>query len=447
MKSHYKTNIKIPFINTTIPTDVLLLVVFIPLWWVLGLDQIIWIVMSFWIFLKLMMINKAKFKLIPTTKLMVIFLLVIVVSSCFIEESYRVLTFIRNYSAFISVTILVICLTNTVRSEKQIRRLLWAFGIFSFFASLLGVLAITNIFNPHFEAPSKYLIPEGLKSFGLVRAIYTKAISTIDFSRWGMFIRPTSFFIGSTAYGTSLVIVIPLTYFLMTSKKGIKKFFWFITFILLLINLIFNASRGAILSLFIATVFFIYKKMQNYKKIIITFFLMIILLFIYSSFGYESIHQSVINFRGGSAKGSKEDRMVIYKATIEQVLSRPFFGYGTQRDMPDISFYPVGSHSGYLGVLYRYGIAGFLLYILILFSIYKYTKVTKNQYLNNKFLAKCVEFSSISYYANLLHQIVEEPDLDIMSLHIIWLSFAILITSNRLLRNCSENNFVLSNKV
>lgn len=433
MKTYSGTNINLPFISTSIPTDIFLVFVLVPLWWVLGLDHFIWFILTFWIFSKLLL--KKRIVFIKTTKLMLGFLLSSLISACFIEENYRVLTFMRNFLAFASVWLLTVCLTNTIKNEKQIEILLWGLAVISFFASFLGLLAITDIFSPRFEAPTKYLIPGSLRSFGLVRAIYSKGTSAIDYFAGRMIIRPTSFFMGCTTYGMALVIFIPIVCFLFIRSHGLKKLFLFTTLVLLLINLGFNMTRGAILSLFIATVIHIWKKFSISKKYIAVFPLSILISYICFDPDFfiklRNTTQSIIDLRG---PGSQRDRMTIYKATLQQLPKRLLFGYGTQRDFPEISDYPVGSHSGYLGVLYRYGLIGFFFYVLILFSIYKHTKMPKNTHFTNSFLAKCMDFLSVAFYGNILHQFVEEPDLDLMTFHIVWLSFGLLITAHRLLR-------------
>ena len=432
MKTQLETNIKLPFVNTAISTDIILLFALVPVWWLFGLDQVIWPIITSWIFIKLLF--KGDILLTKITRLMLMLLLVSLISACFIVENYRILTFGRNFFAFASVWLLTVCLTNTIKNEKQMKNLLWGLAIVSFLASFLGLLAIMHIFSPRFEAPTKYLIPEGLKSFGLVRAIYSKGTSTLDYFAGRMVIRPNSFFIGCTTYGVALVILIPIAYFLFIKTRGLGRAFLLITLVLLLVNLAFNMSRGAILSLIIGTAIYCYKKFSPYKKFNILFLVLLgafaLYFQLYYSGGLENVTQSIINIRGA---GSQQDRMIVYKATIQGVLERPLFGYGTQRDIPEISYYPIGSHSGYLGILYRYGIAGFSLYILTLLSIYEHTKIPKSAYLTSPFLARSIDFLSIAFYGSVFHQLVEEPDLDLIALHIVWLAFGLLIVAHKLL--------------
>lgn len=424
---------KLPFLTTAPLTDIFLLFAGLPVLWALGLDQVIWPVIMLFIFTKFYIRNRMR--LTNTTALMLIFLAVSLFSSFYIVEQYRIITFLRNYSAFMSIWLMTVIVTNSVTDERQVRRLLWGMALIAFFVSLVGMLAILNIYTFSFEAPSKFIIPGSLKTYGLVQSVYMKSTSTLDYFAWQMITRPNAIFIGCTSYSVALVILIPVTYLLMGQTRGLKRSFLFVVLVMLFINLGFNISRGAILSLALAAVIYKFRKGNLFNKVTYSALFIMLSVFILAqpevSQGIHNSVQSVLDLRG---PGSQESRQSIYKATIQGFLENPFFGYGTQRDVESLGPYPIGSHSGYLGVLYKYGIFGFVLYIAILFSLFKCTIVPKQWYEASPFLYKCVNILGIAFTANAIHQLFEEPDLDMAAFHIIWLSFALLAVTYRMLK-------------
>lgn len=83
---------------------------------------------------------------------------------------------------------------------------------------------------------------------------------------------------------------------------------------------------------------------------------------------YTSIFIDVYDYLMVMRSGSNSTRMTIYKETFQAFLQHPVLGNGIKRMCTAINLYPLGSHSTYLGFLYKTGIIGTA---VIMYAIFK----------------------------------------------------------------------------
>jgi O-antigen ligase len=70
--------------------------------------------------------------------------------------------------------------------------------------------------------------------------------------------------------------------------------------------------------------------------------------------------------------GSSMTRLRIYEATFRMYPEHPIAGWGTQTRIPGLdSIYSAGTHSSILGMLFRHGVVGLVLYIGLWASIWR----------------------------------------------------------------------------
>ena len=107
------------------------------------------------------------------------------------------------------------------------------------------------------------------------------------------------------------------------------------------------------------------------------------------------------------------------------------FGWGTERDMKGMT-YPLGSHSYYLGTLYKQGILGLVLFLSLLFSIWKKINIKVKEYNKYTWLLKYGQFVLFVY---LINSFTDVLDLDATTMMFSWIIFSLLIVANRVCLN------------
>ncbi|MDI6703412.1 MAG: O-antigen ligase family protein [bacterium] len=320
---------------------------------------------------------------------------------------------------------MAIIITNTVKKEEEVLKLLWALTIMVSIASILGIFVAMGLFNIKFTAPIKYLIPSNLRSFPYMEIMLYKDFMKLNYLP-GLVItsRLRTFFLFSTHYATTLAMIFPIQLFLLSKyKKTWKRRFLLLSSFLAITNFILCFARVALAGAIGGFLYFAftskYKKIKYLSGFVICF---IVLISICYSSTLFSVAKEILTTRGLT------DRIILYKATIESWKERPLFGWGTQRHIED-SFYPAGSHSTYFAILYQQGIVGLIIFLLILGSIY--TEVRRVKRLEDRTMKGLIDFLAWGFMVSFISGISECMDLDVINLHVIWLIWSLIIVLSR----------------
>ncbi|WP_164028601.1 O-antigen ligase family protein [Rodentibacter caecimuris] len=200
--------------------------------------------------------------------------------------------------------------------------------------------------------------------------------------------------------------LISFFYFLMTPLsfyyiRG-KSFLFKSLFVLLCFYIVFlsHSRVGVIFAFLILSCQFLSFLIKDKKKILIFCFFILLLLFVLSFLFYEYI-SLWIDYKLNSRKGSTDARYNIYFSSLQLMwLKSPFIGIGIKHILEN---YPLGSHSTYIGFLYKTGIIGSFFAILgVIFMLFKYFKA---------FILTKIEFHTFICFISFLCFLVIE-DLD-----------------------------------
>ena len=117
------------------------LVLFFPLWWILGIEQFFWFLSLVIIFVQFIITNKFEFRIDTISFLFFIFLVINGISFFSIEEKMRYITYFRNLSTYMTAFMLLIISRNVICTWNQIEKLLKAIVFVMLIASVVGILA------------------------------------------------------------------------------------------------------------------------------------------------------------------------------------------------------------------------------------------------------------------------------------------------------------------
>ena len=160
-------------------------------------------------------------------------------------------------------------------------------------------------------------------------------------------------------------------------SKGLKWGALFLIFIVVVISLKRSAFIIILSVLFLNFIYdFLYRKKLSFQKILVCSLLLcfsyIVYVFIYDRFDSMITRMEMMGEDGGNG------RDYIYQNVLDRYLSGGMASkcFGVGFDMVrhnDTSFHPVSAHNDFLEVLYDFGAIGFVFYILIHFSLIKWT--------------------------------------------------------------------------
>jgi len=418
----------------------------IHLWWFLGIDQfifpfIVFILLIVYIFHRQNDYKKIPFILVP----LFLFLMVYAVSGFFIAEKIRYFIYSYNLIQYISVTLLIFISVKTINKVRWAETIIWVLFMIILLTSVLGEICIISGRGMWFKTPLYGYIPEAFKESEFLKTAFTKNFANPAAKIFGFnYTRLQGVFIYSNSYAQALIVMIPLVFYLFCSVnliiKGRLKYFLraaiFFGLSLMAVNLLFTTSRSALLGILAGSLWWLlfwekwHLRSRKHMAIVIAAISVIAMILIPVFIVYCD---EILSARTGSL----DNRIIIYKKTIESWLERPFLGWGATREIIDVfpeagirkNIAPLGSHSTYLGLLYRQGIIGLLVFLWFIAGIFHsvgkgYRRLKAHEDIR---LFRLIGFASWGLIANLVQGISNMLDLVSSSFHVTGLNIAFII--------------------
>tara|TARA_X000000950_G_scaffold41103_1_gene44826 strand:+ start:15686 stop:16963 length:1278 start_codon:yes stop_codon:yes gene_type:complete len=386
---------------------------FFSFFWVLGIDQLIFLPILFVGILHI--INAKHVHKTGVLTFYFLFLIVSLISIFQITETFRYLTFIRNFLVYLTGFIIIYYYGSilSVRDNKFdiIDSTFFAIFIFSCQLSFFGFLGSMSI-DLQFQSLAGYILPDLGSEY--IKNWFNKGIIQSE-ALWFEqgFFRSKGLMLYPNFLGGLIIVTYPMKIFYFMKSLKFNKFFsliiftFLITDIFTIVNTLSRSAWGAALGA-VLILFFLLDLNKNIRTGLI--FTVVIIAII----GLSTNLIEIINLRFYDRTHSNYTRFLNYALIFESVFSDPFiflFGKGTQTDHPLLSI-PLGSHSTFFGILYKFGILGLSAFLLLTLRIIMKIKLIAQSYAGeSKYSAKfiIISFGIIFIF---LQMIFVEVDVD-----------------------------------
>lgn len=339
-----------------------------PLFWMLGVEQIGLIVIAIWLFnIQAKRGHFGKKYIFLRTTPFIVFFFVFIVSFTSVSTPVRIISYSKDALLYVSGYFLMGAVYLSLIYDFTIERLAKGIVIFSMFVCILG-LSYFIIGNWSFKTPIGYVLPESLSKTQLGQSI---AVRTIGRSAYffGLDARLSSIYLTSAQLALGLTILMPTIISCCFVARGKTQLYAMLLVPCIIVMIILAQGRVSIIvnsfTLALYPILYgVFVKKRIGTDIIwlgasLALVLVFFLLFTNIAPIEEAFNTYFIEARGASA----DHRFHVYTETIKSIFHSNIwnllFGFGTQRDFAN-SPVPLGSHSYYLGVLYKQGILGFL---------------------------------------------------------------------------------------
>jgi hypothetical protein len=441
----------LPLVETNPLFDIKWLILLLPVWWWLGIEQFVWPIVLGIALIRMIFIQQFRLIITPPLKWYAFYLSIILVSSFFIVEGYRWLTYVRNLGAYLSGFFVLLILSNRIKNERSLNQILNAMLIAVIIVGFIGLLGVIGIWRPVIESMVGQFLPDSIANTSYGKTIIIRSIGTRGwFVGLGEYFRLTGLFLFANHYATVIVYTLPILFFKSNQSRSWRKILINLAIIMMVVNLIYTTSRVALLAVVGGGVYFVSfhsfyrRKIRIFIALVLTITILVLLLstFIDLASPYEPgflnlIEESIQSFVFARGEGSFTGRSAVYQASFEGFRQRPFFGWGTERDVPGLT-YPAGSHSEYIAVMYRQGLVGIIAFLGLIISTWRMTQPPKGP------AARTPEGSFLRYgrwvfVAALINSIATDPAIDTTVYFIFWLIISLLIAAALLLRRNSNH--------
>lgn len=460
----------IPFATTGTATDLGLAFALLPLWWVLGIDQLVWLPLALFILLKRRFVEKR----LRVERVALVLLLAFGVSyllsglnsakifSPGADRLQSILPYFLNAVTYAAAGIFLLLAADCARRERERLRVLQGIGLMALFATVIGSLPYLGL-PLRFEAPVGYLLDgPSTDSMPIFQRMSKRFLGNETcFLGYEVF-RAKSIFFYSTLYATALAMTAPIQAYLALTSRGGRRVLWAAAVILSLVGIPLATARGAAAALLVsagavallwALHAFRIRRGRRLRLALMPVGVLGVSLIVAvlavkavaggadlqecgarakateageqrpaaAGGGLFSLVETGLNARGGSFRA----RLGIYEASIESWKKRPVLGWAMLRYKAGLDL-PLGSHSMYLGTLYQRGILG--LAVLLAFIGYAFWRLVGGfRRSNDARLKLFLGCATVSFGAASLAGILDTLDLDVIVQVLYWTLLGLII--------------------
>ena len=366
----------LPFLDTTFGTDLLIVLILWPLWWILGIDQFVPIVFLIWEAFRYLFLSGSHFRLEAAARWSILLAIWWVVPIMWVERADMDI-FLKEVATIVSQVLILILFSTAVRSRRDWYKISRGLSLFAVYFVTSGLLYVTGIWQKQTISLIGLVLPETLIQT-------SEFFSSISIRNLGM-VSPQKFIFTYRASGLALqasglsmicMLLIPLIYWQFYRSKRIARIGWLILLVGLILTLIQTESRTGYLAFaFGLAIMAILRSGLLYRSNRIFFFSLVALsTIILIGGGYlvlEEIKGLLYSFFVQARTGSFSARLIIYQETIRLLPQHWIAGWGQPVRIPGLrSVFSAGTHNSYLGMLFQHGIVGLLLYLCIWISIW-----------------------------------------------------------------------------
>jgi O-antigen ligase len=288
------------------------------------------------------------------------------------HPSIRITAFERNIFLFTAVVLLffpVLGLSGSLEHSEPIQ-----FVAALKFSKLFLFIYFGYLFSSFFATLSLKQIFSMVTLFPFILFASNVMFSpNFPFTRWGgKFLDFDVYGFPNTPATFYILILLAIIFLLTQCRTWLQRIYTLTAIALLALTIIMTLSRSAILGLLIVIVLLLIQLKVRYRIFLITLISGFLIAFMYS--GLYSILQQKVD-RTFLLEDPTSGRFELYSFTLKLIAERPIFGYFFDL-FSNYSFFGT-PHNQYLEVLFKSGIVGLMLFIMILFLILRYTLKAK----------------------------------------------------------------------
>lgn len=297
-----------------------------------------------------------------------------------ISTTDRYITYVRNEGVYMAMLFIMMSVSFvSARKADTTNKLYLALLFFSIQCSIVGFLASRG-FSISFKSAAGYVIPDMGSKY--ISGMLNKSSVQAEASWFSAgFYRPR----GLSMYPNTMAGILASTiaikaYFIYKFWRDELKILSIlcIVFIIMDIFSIYSSlSRSTWIGLAIALVAFPFAFKTNFVAKLVPILVGVLVIGLVFATGLSDGIESRFVDKTHSNEGRGLNYTLIWQETTSSI-DKLLFGHGTQIDHWMLTI-PLGSHSTYLGIFFKFGVVGSVFFLLFLICLYRRThKLTRN---------------------------------------------------------------------
>lgn len=371
--------LQIPFVTASFADDLSYYLLLWPVWWALGIEQLLLPFFLGWEFLRALVQQQARFTLNRTALWALLLAIWSLVPIYSIDVEYLDL-FVKEVATMTSQFFILFLFWNQVRTAGDWWRVARAVEILALYVALGSLIFLSGLWQGEFVSGVGRLLPDGLaESSSFFESIALRAFGGTDPGSGVLIARVSSFSLKFSGLSMISLLLIPFTVWRIEAHGGWWRLINLFTLAGLFASLFYAESRVAYAAFLAGLAVYVTLRsglMRGHNKAfsvaagIVAVAALLIFVYVAYSTVVEAVQLIVFDWRPGSFFV----RFRIYQETLKLLPEHWLAGWGTSIRIPNApSNFSAGTHSSYLGMLFQHGVVGLGFYLLIWLSVWRAT--------------------------------------------------------------------------
>jgi O-antigen ligase len=368
--------VRIPFLTTSFSTDLYLYTLLWPVWWLIGVEQLLLPFFIAWEWLRYLWQSRLRFRLNSAIVWVALLAAWWIVPVIWVEPDHLDI-FLKETATSWSQLLFLFVFWNAIRTRKDWNRALRALDVLAFYLAIGGLVFLAGIWRGDLLSVVGRLLPGGLaESSSFFDSISFRSFGAVIVESAVLARRVSSIALSYSSLSMLCLLLIPIVAWRFMTTRGVAR--WTNGFVVaaLTLCLIFTGSRIAYLAFAAEIGLFLVLRLDMLRwrnKLLSAAFACLLaatiigVVYLAFSFISDAIGAVFIELRPGSWLV----RFSIYRETLRLLWEHPIAGWGAPVQIDNMAtVYSAGTHSSYLGMLFQHGIVGLLLYLALWLSLW-----------------------------------------------------------------------------
>lgn len=368
----------VPFVSTPFSVDLMLFLALWPLWWILGVEQILPPLFLTWETARYLWQARGRFTVSAPVVWAGLLAAWWLVPALWVDREYADI-FVKETAAAWSQVMMLFLFGNAVRTAKEWNQAARGLKWLAVFVAAGGLIYALGLWRGEMLSAVGRLLPGYLvESSTFFRSIAIRRLAVVSAEGAALFPgRLTSLTLTPSSLSIISLLLIPFVAWQMSEAKGRTRVVLGLALAELLVCLAGAESRVAYLAFGVGLAAFgVYASRSLNRRARTALYagaaalvVLAILGIVIGFGGLDDLWRAVaVEWRPGSISV----RTRVYLETFRLLPEHPIAGWGVQARIPGVrSSFSAGSHSSILAMGFRHGVVGLVLYIGLWVSIWR----------------------------------------------------------------------------
>ncbi len=434
--------VRLPFVSTPFSTNLWYYALLWPVWWALGIDQILLPFFIFFEFFRFLITSEWRLQLNATSLFALLLAVWWVVPLIWVDRQFLDI-FLKEAATAWAQAFILILIWNRVQTQRDWRRLVGALTIIAFYMVSSSAIYLVGLWRGELlSAVGRILPPSLVQSSAFFSSIAYRHFGEFFTVDVGFFTqRLIAFTLSFSSLSMVCLLLIPLMVWRFQTERGVMRLFCAGLAGGLLIALVFTESRIAYAALLAGFVLYLILRLHLLRARnrpltlalgLLLVALALILGFVALGLITESLHTAFIDLRPGSWLA----RYRIYEYTLQLLPEHFIAGWGVPVRIPGMANeYSAGTHSSYLGMLFQHGIIGLIFYLGMWLSVWLIVWRGLRQRRGGRAAVLFWMATAMAFFAFNIREVADAWWWDQSLLFVIWLLWGLTLTAPRIFQD------------